>query len=174
MSFQLAQRVLSSQFCSTSSSSAQEPRTDRGVLWCVGSSAEQPRLEPRQRSHVRKEWIGVGCPLPRGPQKPVASSNGSGPAVMQGLGSASSKQRSQKGPSLREQPFDCTEFVAETLLPTVSGKYRLRGYRHTVHSRLHVSIGSVRLHLAQEMLGLTLPITRVCLLPRARLPSGGF
>ena len=77
---------------------------------------------------------------------------------MQGLGSASSKQRSQEGPSLREQPFDCTEFVAETLLPTVSGKYRLRGYRHTVHSRLHVSIGSVRLHLAQEMPGLTLSV----------------
>lgn len=27
----------------------------------------------------------------------------------------------------------CTEFVAETLLPTTSGKFRLRGYRHTIH-----------------------------------------
>ena len=26
-----------------------------------------------------------------------------------------------------------TEFVAETLLPTTSGKYRLRGYRHTLY-----------------------------------------
>lgn len=26
----------------------------------------------------------------------------------------------------------CTEFVAETLLPTTSGHYRLRGYRHTI------------------------------------------
>ncbi len=132
MSFQLAQRVLSSQFCSTSSSSAHEPRSDRSVLWCVGNSAEQPRSEPRQRSHLRKEWIGVGCPLPRGPQMPVSSRNGSGPAVMQGLGSASSKQKLQEEAPLPEQPFDCTEFVAETLLPTVSGKYRLRGYRHTV------------------------------------------
>ncbi len=26
----------------------------------------------------------------------------------------------------------CTDFVAETLLPTTSGHYRLRGYRHTI------------------------------------------
>lgn len=29
-----------------------------------------------------------------------------------------------------------TEFVAETLLPTKTGKFRLRGYRHTVRSPL--------------------------------------
>ena len=135
MSFQTAQRVLSSHFCSTSASSAQDPRADRGVFSCVGSTAEHPRSEPRQRSHVRRDWIGNGCPLPvlpRGPQRPVSSSNGSGPAVMQGLGSSVPKQRTMGATGLQEEPFDCTEFVAETLLPTLSGKYRLRGYRHTV------------------------------------------
>ena len=135
MSFQTAQRVLSSKFCSTSSSSAQDPRADRGIFSRVGNAAEQPRSEPRQRSHVRRDWIGLGCPLPilpRGPQRPVSSSNGSGPAVMQGLGSSAPKQRTIDAIDLQEEPFDCTEFVAETLLPTLSGKYRLRGYRHTV------------------------------------------
>ena len=132
MSLQTAQRVLSSQFCSTSSSAAQEPKAHRVGLWCINSAAEQPRAEPRQRTHVRREWIGVGCPLPRAPQRPVSSSNGSGPAVMQGLGSTAPKQRLEADAAPQEPPFDCTEFVAETLLPTVSGKYRLRGYRHTV------------------------------------------
>ncbi|CAK0785930.1 hypothetical protein CVIRNUC_009143 [Coccomyxa viridis] len=50
---------------------------------------------------------------------------------MQGLGSNRPKQRLQDGAAPQEQPFDCTEFVAETLLPTLTGKYRLRGYRHT-------------------------------------------
>lgn len=51
---------------------------------------------------------------------------------MQGLGSSPQQQRLQDRSGAQEQPFDCTEFVAETLLPTLSGKYRLRGYRHTV------------------------------------------
>ncbi|CAL5228412.1 g11542 [Coccomyxa viridis] len=50
---------------------------------------------------------------------------------MQGLGSTAPKQRLEADAAPQEPPFDCTEFVAETLLPTVSGKYRLRGYRHT-------------------------------------------
>ena len=134
MSFQAAQRVASSQFCSTSSSPAYESHTDRTAHCRVRSSAEQPRSDSRQRAHVRKEWVGVGCPLPRGPHRPVSSNNGTGPAVMQGLGSSRPKQRLQDGASPQEQPFDCTEFIAETLLPTLTGKYRLRGYRHTVMS----------------------------------------
>ena len=53
---------------------------------------------------------------------------------MQGLGSSRPKQRLQDGAAPQEQPLDCTEFIAETLLPTLTGKYRLRGYRHTVIS----------------------------------------
>ena len=58
---------------------------------------------------------------------------------MQGLGSNRPKQRLQDTAAPQEQPFDCTEFVAETLLPTLTGKYRLRGYRHTVTSLYDVT-----------------------------------
>ena len=54
---------------------------------------------------------------------------------MQGLGALGPEQRETSGLAAQVPPFDCTEFVAETLLPTVSGKYRLRGYRHTVSRR---------------------------------------
>ena len=58
---------------------------------------------------------------------------------MQGLGATAPKQIALGDTAPEEPPFDCTEFVAETLLPTVSGKYRLRGYRHTVsyHPMIH-------------------------------------
>ena len=150
MSFQTAQRVASSQFCSTSSSPAHELHSDSTARWRVRSSAEQPRSESRQRAHVRKEWVGVGCPLPRGPHRPVSSNNGSGPAVMQGLGSNPPKQRLQDGAAPQEQPFDCTEFVAETLLPTLTGKYRLRGYRHTVMSLHRITFLSCSILCGQE------------------------
>ena len=57
---------------------------------------------------------------------------------MQGLGATAPKQIVVGDTEPQEPPFDCTEFVAETLLPTVSGKYRLRGYRHTVSYYLMV------------------------------------
>jgi hypothetical protein len=38
-----------------------------------------------------------------------------------------------------------TKFVAETLLPTRQGKYRLRGYRHTVRFCYPCSVSCVRL-----------------------------
>ena len=55
---------------------------------------------------------------------------------MQGLGATAPKQRVMGDTGPQEPLFDCTEFVAETLLPTVSGKYRLRGYRHTVSNHI--------------------------------------
>ena len=61
---------------------------------------------------------------------------------MQGLGATAPKQRDMGDIGPQEPLFDCTEFVAETLLPTVSGKYRLRGYRHTV-SHHHPSLNTV-------------------------------
>lgn len=41
-----------------------------------------------------------------------------------------------------------TTFVAETLLPTRNGKYRLRGYRHTVRRALAWPVRTCRAHAA--------------------------
>ncbi|KAK9827454.1 hypothetical protein WJX74_003345 [Apatococcus lobatus] len=41
------------------------------------------------------------------------------------------KQQQERLQSVSSIPYDRTEFVAETLLPTKTGRYRLRGYRHS-------------------------------------------
>ncbi len=51
---------------------------------------------------------------------------------MQGLGTPLPNQHSEVVQKSLPDSYDVTEFVAETLLPTRTGKYRLRGYRHTV------------------------------------------
>lgn len=52
----------------------------------------------------------------------------------------------------------CTDFVAETMLPTSSGQFRLRGYRHTLHlvslRCLHLLLSRHRGHMASSELGL--------------------
>ena len=75
-------------------------------------------------------WLGAGCALPRRPVPPQIVADGAAEGVALparlagklGLGRA----------ALLGTELDRTEFVAETLLPTRTGKYRLRGYRHTV------------------------------------------
>ena len=68
----------------------------------------------------------------------------------------------------------CTEFVAETLLPTTSGKFRLRGYRHSLHlvrgPASHITFTcdkACRLFLDREVIGLGGDILLV--LPKATL-----
>ena len=82
--------------------------------------------------------MGTGCHLrsPH-PQQLASRGNGNGPGVMQGLGSTLPRGRiDPDGLTAAGEPYDVTEFVAETLLPTRNGKFRLRGYRHTVCTSL--------------------------------------
>lgn len=62
------------------------------------------------------------------------SSNGSQPATVAGGAQPAAAARAAAAePGLAPETADArTDFVAETLLPTASGKFRLRGYRHTV------------------------------------------
>ena len=88
----------------------------------------------QHRLPVRTPWVGTGCHL-RSPhlQQLASRGNGNGPAVMQGLDSSLPRRKADPdGSTAAGEPYDVTEFVAETLLPTRSGKFRLRGYRHTV------------------------------------------
>lgn len=63
----------------------------------------------------------------------IGSSNGKHrkTVVEAPAGTAASVGASQHAADSGSSPAH-TEFVAETLLPTTSGKFRLRGYRHTV------------------------------------------
>lgn len=129
----LPQRVLSGQSCSTSAPA--QPVPVRRAARCSSTGQEGPNADLRQhRSPLRTHWVGTGCHLRSPQQQQLASrGNGSGPAVMQGLGSTLPRGKVTEGDaSLGGEPYDVTEFVAETLLPTRNGKFRLRGYRHTV------------------------------------------
>ena len=132
----LPQRVLSGQSCSTSAPAQQAPA--RQAARCSSTGQEGQYSDQRQhRSPLRTHWIGTGCqlrsPHPLQQQQQASRGNGSGPAVMQGLGSTLPRGKIiEADASPAGEPYDVTQFVAETLLPTRSGKFRLRGYRHTV------------------------------------------
>jgi hypothetical protein len=131
----LSQRVLSGQSCSTSAPA--QPLPGRRAARCSSTGPEGSNADLRQhRLPLRTQWIGTGCQLrsPHPQQQQLASrGNGNGPAVMQGLGSTLPRGNpAEADAALGGEPYDVTEFVAETLLPTRSGKFRLRGYRHTV------------------------------------------
>ena len=129
-----SQRILSSQNASTSAPSQSAAGKSQRTARCSASQPEGGKQDQRQRRPlVRTEWIGTGCHLSRPPPQSASSKgNGSGPAVMQGLGSTLPRGQPVDPGGRPGEPYDVTEFVAETLLPTRSGKFRLRGYRHTV------------------------------------------
>ena len=60
------------------------------------------------------------------------------------------KEALQKG---EEQGLVWTKFVAETLLPTKQGKFRLRGYRHTVRAACRLPPPSPLLQLPGDPVG---------------------
>lgn len=83
--------------------------------------SEAARLHRRasKRLSSRRATAAGGGGLPHTPlQAPTAELAGSGSSGARGPGS--------------DSPLVWTKFVAETLLPTKQGKFRVRGYRHTV------------------------------------------
>ena len=73
--------------------------------------------------------MGTGCNLQRRPQLPQISSKvREGAAIVQGL----QPSPNGNGVSRDGDGFVSTQFVAESLIPTHSGKYRVRAYRHSV------------------------------------------
>ncbi len=136
------QRALSSQSCSTSAPTSALSRAYHPI-WCNAASSDASRSDSKHRQHFSKGY-STGCYVQRPPPQIVSSGTGAGPAVMQGLGTPLPNRQSESVSTLASQPYDVTEFVAETLLPTRTGKYRLRGYRHTV--RLACKMSSFGFH----------------------------
>lgn len=139
------QRALSSQSCSTSAPTSVPTRAHH-TIWCNAASSDASRPDSKHRQHFSKGY-STGCYVQRPPPQTASSGNGAGPAVMQGLGTPLPNQQSNSISALASEPYDVTEFVAETLLPTQTGKYRLRGYRHTVFPACKLSSFVFRLCL---------------------------
>jgi hypothetical protein len=86
---------------------------------------------------IQVQHLSTGCNLQRRPNPPrrlknadrdLASINGA-TVVSYNAGNGSPLISAEGAEALK---YSVTEFVAETLLPTRSGKFRLRGYRHSV------------------------------------------
>lgn len=122
-------RLHSSNGCSTSYRTASPglsaiPRSSVQSMWGRGSTSAQ--------QDGQSGWIGKGCITWRRPNPPSSiqwkeSSGANGSSY-----SAESPAIDNGKDGKDGLPYDRTTFVAETLLPTKVGKFRVRGYRHTV------------------------------------------
>ena len=125
-------RALTGQFCSTSSA----PPEGRWLFRCGASGADAGRQEPRKPGQSPSGWVGTGCNLQRRPHAPQISSKvREGAAIVQGLEpslNGSGSNGNALGSGGASGSFVSTQFVAESLIPTGSGKYRVRAYRHSV------------------------------------------
>lgn len=116
----LQSRVLSGRLCSTSGCShKQEHRPGSCLILRAESIGRQ--APPSQLDG----WSGNSCFLQRRPNFPRASATPDVSSMGTGVSTPSPNGK-------RIEIYDSTEFVAETLLPTVQGKYRVRAYRHSV------------------------------------------
>ena len=149
-------REFSQWGCSTSSRCEQEAQN----CWSVSARREcflRPSRALPQR-HTRAGGVGR---VALSPQRvcPYAALGGNG-AVSPTSGSAESSHSMcsvYEGTAVTI----CTDFVAETLLPTSSGQYRLRAYRHTLHlvrmafdSQLHYFCTYVLLDVHLQLKGI--------------------
>lgn len=125
-------RALTGQFCSTSSA----PPEGKWLFRCGASGTDAGRQEPRKPVQSPSGWVGTGCNLQRRPHAPQISSKvREGAAIVQGLEpslNGSSSNGNGLGSGCASGSFVSTQFVAESLIPTGSGKYRVRAYRHSV------------------------------------------
>ena len=101
----------------------------------AGSSVSEYRPDRVPRSSVAKRKAASATTQAATSNGSAVRSNGAAP---QGFGVATPAAHFVSESTTHsyvesETARVSTDFVAETLLPTTSGKYRLRGYRHTLH-----------------------------------------
>ena len=122
----MSARELSHWECSTSC------RCERENLSSIGSRKGRDHHSRLTKARERRQRQALGKILSASvpsqkPQSSTASSNGAASPAAPATDSQS--LCSVFGSTAVTA---CTDFVAETLLPTSSGHYRLRGYRHTI------------------------------------------
>ena len=99
------------------------------------SHSATPGSSRISRQYHRNGWIGSACHLQRRPTPPSIVKQADRevePIQQHAARLGNGKPQQQQGQNSSSVAYDRTEFVAETLLPTKTGRYRLRGYRHSV------------------------------------------
>ena len=112
---------------------ALSPCSTCGHRVCASRAAWALPREALAGQHRRRRAAGRAQRWQAAAATSSSSSNGSSPQAMDTIEQKAQevKEALQKG---EEQGLVWTKFVAETLLPTKQGKFRLRGYRHTVRA----------------------------------------
>ena len=96
--------------------------TECGIPSCSGRLHQQP--SPAIHHYFAR--------IPRASHMLIHRDTTSCSASQNGTQNGLHKHRDELTSREKEAPIVWTKFVAETLLPTAQGKFRLRGYRHTV------------------------------------------
>lgn len=123
-SVQQAQRVLSSAGCSTSGSSAQYHTSQNGQLLLRSDSLTSCHYTCGLQNHIqRKAWTLQSCKVPSRRRKSKRQSP---------LHAVPLSVTADGNNPLSTESLVITKFVAETCLPTRTGKYRVRAYTHSV------------------------------------------
>ena len=117
-SLQHAQRVVSSAGCSTSGTAPQSHFT-----WSARSQRHRDCL------HILRH---CSCLEPRGTHFVRRTAPDSSTHKSSRLPTAIPCVRANVSDPITTEPLGITKFVAETCLPTRTGKYRVRAYRHSV------------------------------------------
>ena len=95
---------------------------DRGAPGAPAAAAAALAAPQRRRQRQRPRLA------------PAAAGSNNGVTTHGGAGDAAHAATQQLGSQDAQTDRVWTKFVAETLLPTKQGKFRLRGYRHTVRA----------------------------------------
>lgn len=115
--------------------------------WCLPPSYMVSARQGRRRAAGRRcvppvaaaassESSGSSNGAPNGMRRPTLVQQAA--AQLGTLDPAGGSADGGGGAAAAEPPRNWTKFVAETLLPTQQGKFRLRGYRHTVSQGVQV------------------------------------
>lgn len=126
---QSSQQLRSTSGCSCSTSSRCSTAAPRIAYFIVRADSE-PRPT---KSGIADGWLGSSCFLQRRPSYPKTA------LTAREVASLDTPVTSvQNGKPFRI--YETTEFVAETLLPTIQGNFRVRAYRHTVSAAMHTAV----------------------------------
>lgn len=133
-SMQHAQRVSSSAGCSTS------------------GTAPQPQISRSARSHLHRDCLSFHrhCPCLelRWSQSVCKTVWNLRTRNLSRLPTAIPCVRADANDPNATEPLSITKFVAETCLPTKTGKYRVRAYRHSVST---ATLGLLALHAPLQL-----------------------